>query len=158
MYMYEILFPVLSLVWCIVWGYATQKIIDIKGYKSNWFWMGFFLGVIAFIIACAKPQNTYQASSTYNTALFSSSADIVPAGSWKCSCGRINPQYTGTCACGLSQHKLNEKQLEQTKVDQSKNNQDQLDNLRLLKEYKDLLDHGIITPDEFYAKKSELLQ
>lgn len=28
--------------------------------------------------------------------------DILHNGSWKCSCGRINPSYTGTCGCGNS--------------------------------------------------------
>ena len=35
--------------------------------------------------------------------------------------------------------------------------QQRLDNLKLLKEYKELLDSGIITQEEFEKKKAEIL-
>ncbi len=42
--------------WGVVWGYTTKKVIENKGYSENWFWWGFFFGVIALIVAISKPD------------------------------------------------------------------------------------------------------
>ena len=158
--------------WGIVWGCVTQKVIDNKGYDDNWFWWGFLFGVFALIVACTKPQNTYTPSnepSIYDRYMASKAekeSQPIISNTWRCSCGRINPAYVGTCVCGTSQHKLKKeqediarakKQAEQEKMNQEHREQNRLDNLKLLKEYKELLDSGIITQEEFDQKKSELL-
>lgn len=171
-----IVYLLIAVIYCIIWGCVTQQVIYNKGYEDNWFWWGFLFGFFALIVACTKPQNIPKTQTNYNTSAFSSTnsntsifsdkpsanRNTTPAGSWKCSCGRINPHYTGTCACGMSQHKQKEKEMAQEKAEQNKSNQpldenEQLKNLKLLKEYKELLDTGIITQEEFEKKKAELL-
>ncbi len=42
-----------------IFGFATKKIIENKGYSENWFWWGFFFGFIAMLVALAKPELYY---------------------------------------------------------------------------------------------------
>lgn len=44
-------------IWGLIWGFATKKVIENKGYTENWFWWGFFFGFIALIVALTKPDN-----------------------------------------------------------------------------------------------------
>ena len=129
-----------------VFGIATQNIIDNKGYDEKWFWWGFFFGFLAVLVALSKPENhAYQSS---NPAWMQPSSntrdeDVLKQGGWKCTCGRVNPSYTGTCACG-------KRKGERPSV-QKDNKFDEV------KKYKELLDSGIITEEEFNKKKTELL-
>lgn len=41
----------------ILWGIATNKVIENKGYQENWFWWGFFFNFIGFVVALTKPEN-----------------------------------------------------------------------------------------------------
>ena len=92
----------------IIWGVATNKVIENKGYSENWFWWGFFFGFLALIVACTKPQaQSYNSSSS---SLFAAAAEekmkiqqqsLLEQGGWKCNkCGNVNPSYSGTCNCG----------------------------------------------------------
>lgn len=47
---------IIGIVQGIVWGIATNKIIENKGYKENWFWWGFFFSFLALIVALTKPD------------------------------------------------------------------------------------------------------
>ena len=49
----------------IIMGCATQQIIKGKGYTENWFWWGFFFGLIAVIVALLKEENHYQDESQF---------------------------------------------------------------------------------------------
>lgn len=80
--------------WGCIWGWGVNKVVKNKGYDENWFWWGFFFGIIALIVALTKPQNIYN---------------------------------------------------------QKKEPFDEL------KKYKELMDSGIITEEEFNKKKLELL-
>lgn len=84
--------------------------------------------------------------------------DILNENGWKCNrCGQVNQSYTGTCSCGLSKldnDKLN-KRSEETPA--KSNNTTENDNIEEIKKYKELLDSGIITQEEFEKKKKELL-
>ena len=40
----------------IIFGIATNAIISNKGYDENWFWWGFFFGLIAMLVALSKPE------------------------------------------------------------------------------------------------------
>ena len=133
-----------------VFGIATQNIIDNKGYDENWFWWGFFFGFLAVLVALSKPENHAYQSSTPTWMQSSSNTrdeDVLKQGGWKCTCGRVNPSYTGTCACG--------KRKEERKV--SVNIAETKDKFEDIKKYKELLDSGIITEEEFNKKKTELL-
>lgn len=39
-----------------IFGFATNAIIRNKGYQENWFWWGFFFGIIAMLVALSKPE------------------------------------------------------------------------------------------------------
>lgn len=142
----------------IIWGVATNKVIENKGYSENWFWWGFFFGFLALIVACTKPQAQYYNSSSSSSSLFAASAEekmkiqqqsLLEQGGWKCNkCGNVNPSYTGTCNCG------NLKASNQTKEKEDKR---ETANFQKMKSYKDLLDSGVITQEEFDAKKEQLL-
>ena len=140
----------------IIWGVATNKVIENKGYSENWFWWGFFFGFLALIVACTKPQaQSYNSSSS---SLFAAAAEekmkiqqqsLLEQGGWKCNkCGNVNPSYSGTCNCG------NLKASNQTKEIEDKR---ETANFQKMKSYKDLLDSGVITQEEFDAKKEQLL-
>ena len=134
-----------------VFGIATQNIIDNKGYDEKWFWWGFFFGFLAVLVALSKPENHAYQSSNPTWMQPSSNTrdeDVLKQGGWKCTCGRVNPSYTGTCACG--KHK-GEKQNNSATTAEVK------DKFEDIKKYKELLDSGIITEEEFNKKKTELL-
>ena len=108
----------------------------------------------------------------------------IPASNqWRCACGLINPNYTGTCACGRTKSEVRNSNNQAVKQAANRlavnrpnaapapdaapvTNADvkpanvvsrEEENIRLLKEYKDLLDSGIITQEEFDEKKRKLL-
>ena len=56
-------FIIQIIIWIVVWvvigsifGFATNAIIRNKGYQENWFWWGFFFGLIAMLVALSKPE------------------------------------------------------------------------------------------------------
>lgn len=152
------------IVWGCIWGFATNKVIENKNYDENWFIWGFLFGFIAFIVACTKPENTSTYEMNYSFTEYSKEKnarrekDILNENGWKCNrCGQVNQSYTGTCSCGLSKldnDKLN-KRSEETPA--KSNNTTENDNIEEIKKYKELLDSGIITQEEFEKKKKELL-
>ena len=108
----------------------------------------------------------------------------IPASNqWRCACGLINPNYTGTCACGRTKSEVRNSNNQAVKQAANRlavnrpnaasapaaapvTNTDvkpanvvsrEEENIRLLKEYKDLLDSGIISQEEFDEKKRKLL-
>ena len=97
-----------SIIWGIIWGVVVQKVVDNKGYYENWFWWGFFFGILALIVALTKPDNNYSRFMNdrfYDKAPRDEKYDIglIQKGGWKCNnCGRSLPYHTGTCACGQS--------------------------------------------------------
>lgn len=95
---------IVTLISSLIWGIATHKVIQNKGYDENWFWWGFFFGIIALIVALTKPENKYNQTSTVTKEW--KDRQTMKNGGWKCSCGRINPHYTGTCACGKSKENM----------------------------------------------------
>ena len=136
-----------------VFGIATQNIIDNKGYDEKWFWWGFFFGFLAVLVALSKPENhAYQSSNPtwMQTSSNTRDEEVLKQGGWKCTCGRVNPSYTGTCACGKRKGEVTgQKQVHKTIDADSK--------FEEIKKYKELLDSGIITEEEFNKKKTELL-
>ncbi len=86
------------------WGWVVSSIIENKGYDENWFWWGFFFGVFAMAVALTKPD-CYTYDSSYNNYMQAErDEERLSHGGWKCSCGRVNASYTGTCACGLKKN------------------------------------------------------
>ena len=85
--------------------------------------------------------------------------EIIALGGWRCNnCGKANYSYSYACAsCG---HKKDEpapaKQvsLDAPKVEEKEAQSSPADELR---KWKQLLDDGVITQEEFDAKKKQLL-
>lgn len=93
-----------------------------------------------------------------------SEKQMLSNGGWKCNqCGKVNPYYTTTCVCGISKvesEKIAKDALEKTKdevAQAGKESEQELQNIQKLKAYKELLDSGAISQEEFDKKKSELL-
>ena len=124
-----------TLVYAVLMGFTTKIIINNKGYDDNWFWWGFWFGVFAVVVACAKPQNIKYTSSSINSQSsglynyrssdsYSKESDrirnreILNAGGWQCPCGRVNASYVSTCTCG--RNKSDVKSLAYKKEEQKK--------------------------------------
>ena len=80
---------------------------------------------------------------------------LLASGGWKCGCGRINAVYVSSCACGRNKYG---KTAAAPEVPQSAEQaSDETQNARAIREYKKLMDDGIITAEDFEAKKKQLL-
>lgn len=127
----------------VIFGVATDKVIENRGYEENWFWWGFFFGFIALIVALSKPEVRYEYTPKESgSGLFrAAETDRRRSGdTWICGrCGAVNQSYTGTCGCGMSKVENERNILRQEKE------KNELENARKLKAYKDLLDSGVIT-------------
>ena len=165
----------------IIWGALTQKVIKKKGYTGNWFWLGFFFGLIAFIIALAKPDanNSYHQGSIndysngsgrtsdtdmsghYGNRLLAnaanyqerriSSGNTQKEGFWRCLCKNYNSDNIEICTfCGRKK--------DGTFPEKNAVANNSTDNIEKIKKYKELLDIGAITEDEYNEKKKALLK
>ena len=127
-----------------------------------------------------QPMAVQQPAPAMNRA---TNYQIPASNQWRCACGLINPNYTGTCACGRTKSEVRNSNNQAVKQAANRlavnrpnaapapaaapvTNTDvkpanvvsrEEENIRLLKEYKDLLDSGIITQEEFDEKKRKLL-
>lgn len=92
------------IIWCLIWGFATRAVIHNKGYDNNWFWWGFFFGVIAFIVALTKKDITYEQyyyQKNKPELNYQSAQSATSSKTWQCACGEINLDYVTTCPeCG----------------------------------------------------------
>ncbi|MDO5294029.1 MAG: SHOCT domain-containing protein [bacterium] len=146
-----------------IWGIATNAVIANKKYDENWFWWGFFFGIIALIVAATKPQNVNTYASQYygigTTREEIRQRDIINNDGWKCKrCGTVNPNYTGSCGCGMTKQENERYGQEVSRQETSVEvNTKTLDKFEQVKKYKELLDSGILTQEEFDIKKKELL-
>ena len=78
---------------------------------------------------------------------------------WQCTCGQLNAPYITTCTCGMTEKQISmKKNEEKNKKIQEEQKKSELDNLNLLTKYKEMLDSGIISEEEFNEKKKELLK
>ncbi len=159
----------------VVFGIITKSINEKKGYEGGFAW-GFFLGVIGIIIvAVRQPRNNsgqYNSgqyntgqynTGQYNTGQYNSGPyesinnndQIIREGGWVCKrCSRANPYHTTTCACGNTRSEND--MMGNPNMGSYKSNLEN-DNITKIKKYKELLDAGAITQEEFDKKKNELL-
>jgi hypothetical protein len=129
--------------------------------------------LVPFIIACAIPAKqdpfqTYppgelerllagQKTGETGQSQFSNEDYVkktVAAGGWQCSCGRANPAYSSTCACGLNKRQSDPSVGYAAKAAERTRQQQALD--AELKKYQVMLDSQIITQEQYEAKVREL--
>lgn len=177
-----IIYVIIIVAIACVFGFATKKIIENKGYSENWFWWGFFFWLIAVLVALSKPDinNRYNQYNTpngrpplssgagagnYTSPLSKAAAEtqkkqqenvMLRNGGWRCSrCETVNPSTNRVCSkCTLSKEYSENWVAIQEKESKEKQ---ELENAQKIKAYKDLLDSGAITQEEFDKKKAELL-
>lgn len=143
---------IINLVVACVFGVVTKLINENKGYYGGFAW-GFWLGWIGIIVVACKPTNYYSPRESiivpaHNT---NTRAMVLSDGSWQCRCGRHNARYVSSCVCGMNKSQIAaENTAEEVNDDEAKN-------ISALKEYKELLDNGVITQEEFEEKKKQIL-
>lgn len=87
----------------------------------------------------------------------------VPNGGWRCSCGAVNPAYVGTCGCGLAKGatppKYSSAQPANTGSTPATSTAKSSSSSKFdeIKAYKELLDCGAITQEDYDKKKAEIL-
>lgn len=86
------------------WGHVTSRVIENKGYSNNWFWWGFFFGVMAFALAVAKDDYRELTAATGNKEIYDKYT--LNNGGWTCTCGMVNAKYVGTCGCGRTKSQV----------------------------------------------------
>ncbi len=164
------------LIWAVIWGCITKKINENKGYVGGFAW-GFWLGFIGLIVVLCKRENSSSSyrnnqhsgqssfgDSEYNSALSSYATEkgnqkLISEGGWKCHhCMRVNANYVTTCICGMSKsesdnmvRKISENSTRNTTKSETKSSADEL------KKFKELLDDGAITQEEYDKKKKQIL-
>ncbi len=92
-----------------IWGFAVKKIVENKGYSENWFWWGFFFGLLALLVALTKPEchsRSYSSResddySPLHSAAASTYSQKNGGGGWLCDhCGKTNGSSVAICSCG----------------------------------------------------------
>lgn len=138
-----------------IMGIISKTINENKGYVGGFAW-GFWLGILGIIVvACKTPA--WQRPEVHRPETVQDQTEE----SWFCTnCGQRHDGSEYSCACG--QNKLaipaKKKITEETPTAPKaaeKANEEQT--IRVLKEYKELMDAGIITPEEFEKKKKALI-
>lgn len=148
-------------------GFVTKSINESKGYYGGFAW-GFFLGVIGIIVVACR-QDCVSSSYGASNYLPNSEMDeririankeseenrLIREGGWRCNkCNKVNPRYQSTCDCGMIWTKNKDYLEEQKKLAETNSVQASKEEL---KSYKEMLDEGLITQEEFDAKKKQLL-
>lgn len=147
-------YTIASILWGLVWGFATRAVARNRGYGDEdvkWFWLGFFFSFIAIIVAATKPE--YQPPVVHVKTEKERQQEILDEGGRKCVCGRVNYHYVSSCACGKNRR---EGEVKKQIREEPQKIEEKSDTAKI-KEYKELLDSGIITQEEFDAKKKQLL-
>ena len=80
---------------------------------------------------------------------------LLRSGGWRCQCGRVHASYVSSCSCGSS--KSGDPAPAPVPVAAPASEEDEIKNAAAIREYKKLLDAGIISAGEFEAKKKQLL-
>ena len=83
-------------------------------------------------------------------------AGLLSNGGWRCACGRVHASYVSSCSCGRNKHGELPAETAPVVVDEPKEDME-IRNAQAIREYKSLMDDGIITAEEFEAKKKQLL-
>ena len=168
---YYLITIVISIIVSCIFGAITKAINERKGYYGGFAW-GFWLGWIGIIVVACRQSNLYY-SPKESIIVPAKNADPAPktelprnaisyqspnGDSWKCKCGRYNPRYLSSCVCGLNKSGApSVAPLPEPQKSSAADTDNEFLNIAALKEYKALLDEGVITQEEFDTKKKEIL-
>ncbi len=106
----------------LLWGYACNAVLKYKGYLKNWFVLGFFFGIIPFIVALLLPD--YKIGASTGNTIFDKQEEKEDMGA-------------------------NNEEAQQL-LDRLKTYEGH--KLEILKKYKELLDTGKITEEVYQEK------
>ena len=137
--------------------------------KRHSFGLWWFYGWMLFIVAIIHVQfiedynsrriYTYESRTQRESDRKEYETRLLNDGGWQCVCGRVNAGYVSTCACGKNKRDdimqpSNETSNNQDSMvaEETSNNQDSM--VEKFRALKLLLSDGIITQEEFDAKKS----
>lgn len=165
--MWIVLYLFIYLIVSCLFGLATIRINENKGYYGG-FWWGFFLGWLGVIVILCKPDNTrsYYYNKESDDALSAYAAEksaqrLVREDDWKCpECGRTNASYVTTCICGIPKNYKKERVQNVSNEKLKSAPYEKLQNASKADEigkFKKLLDEGAITQEEYDKIKSRIL-
>ena len=133
---------VVQIVIACVWGFVTKCINEDKGYEGGFAW-GFWLGFIGVIVVACKSDNR-------RWDIYSKITDRY---SWQCAfCNRINPGHKILCECGKTENESRMK-FENVSNDKPKKSAMEIQ----LEGAKKMLEDGLITEEEYEAKRKKIL-
>ena len=141
------------LIISVICGAITRKINQNKGYDGGFAW-GFFLWIIGIIVVACRADNSKPKVQISQSPFYDQTAAqrIINNGGWTCKkCGSKNQDDMEACTCGMT------KQENEVYHTISENDKNEFINIQKLKSYKELLDMGAISQEEFDEKKRELL-
>ena len=139
---------ILSLGLSCVWGIITKSINENKGHDGGFAW-GFWLGLIGLaVVLCRPAAECSSAPPVYGPDVYRQR----PPEGWVCDCGRFHKAFESSCVCGKTKYTIRSGR-KAVSAPQS----DSEDDVTLLRKYKELADEGVITQEEFEAKKKKIL-
>ncbi len=156
---YYIPYYIAILIVAIIMGCITKAINQNKGYDGGFAW-GFWLGIIGIIVVAVRQSAYHSSYSAYRTpteselrvsalALESHEKRLFQEGGWRCPrCNKVHAKYVSSCPCGFIPGK---ETVESTYTTPTVNTGEEI------RKYKQLFDDGIISEEEFIAKKKQLL-
>jgi uncharacterized Zn finger protein (UPF0148 family) len=144
---------VIYIIYGMVFGIATNKVIENKGWNENWFIWGFLFGIIALIVAVAKPENR----ELNNEKVVLHEKEIIKKYCDKCQ-KEVHKGLFVCPTCGSDLRSVyeipEEKPQESVDIEVAEKRSIDVEELR---ECKKLLDEGIITQADFDKKKQQVL-
>lgn len=150
---------VVTIIVACVMGVITKKINESKGYYGGFAW-GFWLGIIGIIVvACRSDARRSDGSgSQYMSGGYGGEREnpLAYSGSgWTCAfCGRGNPGYKNLCDCGRSKNESDQKRARAVAAEPTHGKTAREVQLEGAKK---MLDDGLITNEEYEAKKNRIL-
>lgn len=174
-----LLYIIIILVAYSIMGLISRNINESKGYDGGFAW-GFLLGIIGIIVVAVRNPNIisynqyddlhYSANDNSKLSMLENQSDderTLKNGGWKCSkCRRVNASYVTTCDCGMNIRDNNaENQIKSISSENIRNNKIEK-NIKInssdsvmneLKKYKEMLDNGLISEEDYDKKKKSLL-
>ena len=144
----------------VICGCISKAIASNRGMDGG-FWWGFWLTIIGIVVVAVRPNDNKPAYEPRPKTREEEENEIIANGGWRCdNCGKVNYHYMTSCRyCNESKREQERKRyLEKIKAEEENQQQkEEKSSAAQIKEFKELLDDGIITQEEFDAKKKQLL-